>query len=70
MKEHEAGERTADVCRRHGISQPTFYKWKAKFGGMDVSDTLKLKSPEAVSTRLKKLMAEQKLDNAMLRNVN
>ena len=47
LKEQEAGERTADVCRRHGISQPTFYKWKAKFGGMDVSDARKLKSLEA-----------------------
>ena len=44
LKEQEAGERTADVCRRQGISQPTFYKWKAKFGGMEVSDARKLKT--------------------------
>ena len=70
LKEQEAGERTADVCRRHGISQPTFYKWKSKFGGMEVSDARKLKSLEAENTRLKKLLAEQMLDNAMLRDVN
>ena len=70
LKEQEAGERTADVCRRHGISQPTFYKWKAKFGGMEVLDARKLKSLEAANTRLKKLLAEQMLDNAMLRDVN
>ena len=70
LKEQEAGERTADVCRRHGISQSTFYKWKAKFGGMEVSDARKLKSLEAENIRLKKLPAEQMLDNAMLRDVN
>ena len=70
LKEHEAGERTADVCRCHGISQLTIYKWKAKFGGMEVSDARKLKSLEAENTRLKKLLAEQMLDNAMLRDVN
>jgi Transposase. len=58
LKEQEAGERTADVCRGHGVSQPTFYKWKAKFGGMEVSDARKLKSLEAENTRLKKLLAE------------
>lgn len=70
LKEQEAGERIAGVCRRHGISQPTFYKWKAKFGGMEVSDARKLKSLEAENARLKKLLAEQMLDNAMLRDVN
>ena len=70
LKEQEAGEGTADVCRRHGISRPTFYKWKAKFGGMEVSDARKLKSLEAENTRLKKLLAEQMLDNAILRDVN
>ena len=70
LKEQEAGERTADVCRRHGVSQPTFYKWKAKFGGMEVSDARKLKSLEAENMLLKKLLAEQMLDNAMLRDVN
>jgi len=70
LKEQDAGERTADVCRRHGSSQPTFYKLRAKFGGMGVSDARKLKSLEAVNTRLKKLLAEQILDNTMLRDVN
>jgi putative transposase len=70
FKEQETGERTADIYRRHGVSQPTFYKWKAKFGGMEVSDARKLKSLEAENARLKKLLAEQMLDNAMLRDVN
>lgn len=70
LKEQEAGERTVDICRRHGISQPTFYKWKAKYGGMDVSDARKLRALEAENTQLKKLLAEQMLDNAMLRDVN
>ena len=69
LKEQEAGERTADVCRRHGVSQPTFYKWKAKFGGMEVSDARKLKSLEAENTRLKKLLAEQMLDLAAMKEL-
>ena len=70
LKEQESGERTADVCRRHVTSQPTFYKWKAKFGGIEVSNVRKLKSLEAENTRLKKLLAEQMLYNAMLMDVN
>ena len=70
MKEQEAGERTADVCRRHGVSQPTFYKWESKFGGMEVSDARKLKSLETENARLKSLLVERMLDNAMLRDVN
>jgi putative transposase len=70
FKEQETGERTADIYRRHGVSQPTFYKWKAKFGGMEVCDTRKLKSLEAENTRLRKLLAEQMRDNAMLRDLN
>jgi len=68
LKEQEAGERTADVCRRHGISEATFYKYKAKFGGMDVSDARRLKSLEDENRRLKKLLAEQMLDNAILKD--
>ena len=60
---------TADVCREHGISSATFYKWKAKFGGMDVSDARKLKALEDENAKLKKLLAEQMLDNAMLKDV-
>ena len=70
LKEQEAGERTADVCRRHGVSQATFYKWKAKFGGMDVSDARRLKALEDENGKLKKLLAETMLDNAMLKDVN
>ena len=70
LKEQEAGERTSDVCRRHGISQATFYKYKAKYGGMEPSDARKLKAFESENAKLKKLLAEQMLDNAMLRDVN
>ncbi len=59
LKEQEAGERTADVCRRHGISQATFYKYKAKYGGMESSDASKLKALEDEDAKLKKLLAEQ-----------
>ena len=69
LREQEAGSPTADVCRRHGISQPTFYKWKSKFGGMDVSDAKRLKALEDENAKLKKLLAEAMLDNAMLKDV-
>ena len=58
LREQEAGQRTADVCRRHGISEGTFYKWKAKYGGLEVSEAKRLKSLEDENTRLKKLLAE------------
>lgn len=70
LREQEAGSATADVCRRHGISQPTFYKWKSKFGGMDVSDAKRLKALEDENAKLKKLLAEAMLDNAILKDVN
>ncbi len=70
IKEQEAGTPTADVCRKHGISTASFYKYKAKFGGMDVSDAGKLKALEDENAKLKKLIAEQMLDNAMLKDVN
>ena len=60
---------TADVCREHGISAATFYKWKSKFGGLEVSDARKLKALEDENAKLKKLLAEQMLDNAMLKDV-
>ncbi|ESX84795.1 transposase [Mesorhizobium sp. LSHC412B00] len=69
MKEQEAGMKTADVCRKHGISEGTFYKYKAKFGGMDVSDARKLKTLEEENAKLKKRLAEQMLDNAILKDV-
>ncbi len=69
LKEQEAGAKTAEVCRKHGISAATFYKFKAKFGGMDVSDARRLKVLEDENARLKKLLAEQMLDNAILKDV-
>ena len=69
LREQEAGAKTADVCRKHGISGATFYKWKAKFGGMDVSDARRLKTLEDENAKLKKLLAEAMLDNAMLKDI-
>ena len=68
--EPEAGSPTADVCRKHGISSGTFYKWKAKFGGLDVSDAKRLKALEDENSKLKKLLAETMLDNAILKDIN
>ena len=70
LREQEAGNTTAEVCRRHGISSAAFYKWKAKFGGMDVSDAKKLRALEDENAKLKKLLAEAMLDNAILKDVN
>jgi putative transposase len=58
LKEHQAGLSAADVCRKHGVSDATFYKWRSRFGGMDVSDARKLKSIEDENRKLKKLLAE------------
>ena len=69
LGEQEQGETTAEVCRRHGISTPTFYKWKAKYSGMDVSDARRLKLLETENGRLKKLLADQMLDNAVLKDL-
>ena len=69
LREQEAGAATADVCRRHGISSATFYKWKAKYGGLDVSDARRLKVLEAENAKLKKLLAEAMLDNVMLKDL-
>ncbi len=70
IKEQEAGEKTADVCRRHGISSATFYKYKSKYGGMEPSDAKRLRALEDENGKLKKQLAEQMLDNAMLRDIN
>ncbi|MGB0505532.1 MAG: transposase [Pikeienuella sp.] len=70
IKEQEGGVPTAEVCRKHGISTASFYKYKSKFGGMDDSDSRKLKALEDKNARLKKLLAEQLLGNAMLKGVN
>lgn len=69
LKEHETGLPTAEVCRKHGISHASFYKYKAKFGGMDVSDARKLRALEDENGKLKKLLAEAMLDNAILKDV-
>ena len=67
-RKQEAGTSTADVCRKHGISRATFYKWKAKYGGLEVSDAKRLKALEDENAKLKKLLAEAMLDNAMLKD--
>lgn len=69
LREQESGVATADVCRKHGISSATFFKWKAKFGGMDVSDARKLRMLEDENAKLKKLLAEAMLDITMLKDI-
>ena len=69
LKEHQAGVTAADLCRKHGISDATFYTWRSKYGGMEVSDARKLKGLEEENARLKKLLAEQMLDVATLKEM-
>lgn len=69
LKEQEAGMATVEVCRRHGISPATFYKWKSKFGGMEVSEAKRLRSLEDENAKLKKLLAEAMLDIAVLKDI-
>jgi len=69
LKAQESGQKTLDVCRQHGICESTFYKWKAKYGGMEVSDAKRLKGLEDENRRLKSLLADAHLDIAMLRDV-
>lgn len=69
LREQEAGAKTADVCRKHGISSATFYAWKAKYGGIRVSDARRLKALEAENAKLKRLYAEAMLDNAGLKDL-
>jgi putative transposase len=69
LREQEAGAATADVCRKHGVSSATFYKWKAKFGGLDVSDAKRLRALGDENAKLKKLLAEAMLDNAVLKDI-
>ena len=69
LREHEAGVNTAELCRRHGISDATFYNWKAKYGGMDVSDAKRLKALEDENAKLKRLYADAMLDNAGLKEL-
>lgn len=69
LKESEAGAKTGELCRRHGISDATFYKWKAKYGGMEVADLRKIKALEAENTKLKQMVADLSLDNRALKDV-
>ena len=69
LHEHDAGASCADLCRKHGMSQGSFYSWKAKFGGMTVSDANRLKALGEENTKLKKLLAEQMLDAAAMRDL-
>lgn len=69
LKEQEAGMATAEVCRRHGISPATFYKWKAKYGGLEVSEAKRLRTLEDENGKLKKLLAEAMLDIAVLKDI-
>ena len=70
MKESEAGAKTSDLCRAHGISETTFYKWKDKFGGMTVSEARRLRSLEQENVRLKQIVADQALDIRALKEIN
>jgi len=69
LREQEAGLKTADVCRKHGISEATFYKYKAKYGGLDVSDAKRLRALTDENAKLKRLLAEAMLDNAVLKDL-
>jgi len=69
LKESEAGAKTEELCRRHGISTGTYYKWKSKFGGMEVSEAKRLRALEDENRRLKQLVADQALDNIVLKDL-
>jgi len=69
VKEHQAGLSAGDLCRKHGISDATFYKWRSKYGGMDVSDARKLKTLEDENTKLKRLLAESVMDVSTLKEM-
>lgn len=69
LKEHHAGLSAGDLCRKHGISDATFYKWRSKYGGMDVSDARKLKALEEENARLKRLLAESVMDVSTLKEM-
>jgi putative transposase len=69
LREQESGVSVADICRKHGISSPTFYKWKAKYGGLDVSEARRLKALEDENTKLKRMLADAMLDNVALKDL-
>ena len=69
LKEHEVGAKTSDLCRKHRISEATFYNWKSKYGGMDISEAKRLKALETENGKLKRLLADAMLDNAALKDL-
>ena len=69
LREQEAGVPVMDLCRKHGLSSPTFYKWKAKYGGLDVSEARRLKALEDENARLKRMLADAMLDNVALKDL-
>ena len=69
LKEHQAGPGAKELCRKHGISDATFYKWRSKYGGMEVSDARRLKTLETENAKLKKMLAEQMMDVATLKEM-
>ena len=69
LREQEAGIPVADLCRKHGLSSPTFYKWKAKYGGLDVSEARRLKALEDENAKLKRMLADAMLDNVALKDL-
>ena len=69
LKEAEAGGKIADLCRKHGISDATYYNWKARYGGLTVSEAQRLKALESENSKLKRLLAESLLDNAALKDI-
>jgi putative transposase len=69
LREQETGVPVADLCRKHGLSSPTFYKWKAKFGGLDVSEARRLRALEDENAKLKRMLADAMLDNVALKDL-
>jgi putative transposase len=69
LREQEAGVPVADLCRKHGLSSPTFYKWKAKYGGLDVSEARRLRALEDENAKLKRMLADAMLDNVALKDL-
>jgi putative transposase len=69
LREQEAGVTVAELCRKHGVSSPTFYKWKAKFGGLDVSEARRLRALEDENAKLKRMLADAMLDNVALKDL-
>ena len=69
LKEHESGKKAADIIREHGISEQTLYRWKSKFGGMEVNEAKRLKQLEEENRRLKEMVADLSLDNKILKDV-